>query len=987
MTKRDSPSETSRDSPSAGVEQRPSPARRKVPFSISEQLSEVALRLRLLFDADDAPATHHRQFESEPRRLLPEVGLPGERSAEGLEGHAAPQSSLARTAPSSRRGFAGHGILRQSDYQIQRRLGEGSFAHVFSASWHHCTAPAAIKKVRPAADFDKSTRLDYADIVETLRHELAVLKKLGTHANVVTVLSASSDGSAFAMPQAHTDLFRLIKHKHGSLSLLQMQTWTQELMRAVSHVHAHGVIHQDIKSSNILLTADASSAATYRAVVCDFGLSREHEIGCSSSQVDREIITLWYRPPELLMGASQYSNKVDMWGVGCVMLEMLAGEPPFCGKLDASCSCSNQKQHANFNSDQLCCIFKILGTPKAGTYGMTGELACLSHYSSWPKYPAKLSESVHSGISSLSSDGISAHHISRWQSLILQLLCLDPSTRCSASAALEHPLFHPLLPPPTRGGSDVGDSGARVRGGRDGRSSEPTLAALQHQPQITLLTSARSCPKNAAKEAPSQYLQAHFLLPSAGINGTAAVEEVVTAEHLLELEAAAEEAEEADVAVEEEDMVLLELRISRMRERSDGMQHDAARLELLQAHRQLQRDQCYQQQALHYDASLHLLLHQKLEQEELRHDALQRQLPNREVHFEVAYMEPEVAYMEPEVALKGPRAQQQEQRKHADSAEEFSPAELSRQYLLHSPPALYSPTHPSSPTQSFPPAPSSPIVPVLKRGELREEEPERSVGGGGIMFWPPKKGLERGEPRMTRSGGGGVSGVVFTLSERAASLRHVRSEGALSALLTAFDIASSVRETGTSLYCTPPRLKQAICANPLCPPQRRTCVEDRGEPASTCVGERGLPTSATNVSQHTRKSAIAHVEMLLLFSASRNSQTGDSLAEGGEGRGERRGRGGGRDKEAALNMQGQSDATLVFSLAHTPPPSEIDAAKMQRRVGERERGGGGAEEKGRESVYEAYENFWREQTEREGGGGGIDRERQSNAAARVQGWC
>ena len=56
---------------------------------------------------------------------------------------------------------------------------------------------------------------------------------------MVTVLSASSNGSAFAMPQAHTDLFRLIKNKHVSLSLLQIQTWTQELMRAVSHVHAH----------------------------------------------------------------------------------------------------------------------------------------------------------------------------------------------------------------------------------------------------------------------------------------------------------------------------------------------------------------------------------------------------------------------------------------------------------------------------------------------------------------------------------------------------------------------------------------------------------------------------------------------------------------------------------------------------------------------------------------------------------------------------
>ena len=158
MTARDSPTQNSQNSPS------PPPPGRKVPFSISEQLSEVALRLRSLSDADDSPATHHWQPESETQGLLPEVELPGERSAEGVQGHAAPQSSRAGTAPSSRRGFAGYEILRQSDYKVQRRLGEGSFAHVFSACWHHCAAPAAIKKVRPVADFAKSlgfiTQLD-----------------------------------------------------------------------------------------------------------------------------------------------------------------------------------------------------------------------------------------------------------------------------------------------------------------------------------------------------------------------------------------------------------------------------------------------------------------------------------------------------------------------------------------------------------------------------------------------------------------------------------------------------------------------------------------------------------------------------------------------------------------------------------------------------------------------------------------------------------
>ena len=96
-------------------------------------------------------------------------------------------------------------MLKQSEYTIEKRLGQGSFSYVSSASWNHRDEPTAIKKVRPRADFDdEGKRLDYEDIVETLRHELKILKMLGAHTHVVAVLGASGDGSAFAMPQARS---------------------------------------------------------------------------------------------------------------------------------------------------------------------------------------------------------------------------------------------------------------------------------------------------------------------------------------------------------------------------------------------------------------------------------------------------------------------------------------------------------------------------------------------------------------------------------------------------------------------------------------------------------------------------------------------------------------------------------------------------------------------------------------------------------------
>jgi hypothetical protein len=164
-------------------------------------------------------------------------------------------------------GFAGFRLLR-SECRRLRIIGEGSFASVFIASGlGDGDVKVAVKKVRPEADFSQQIAeraFDYQDVVESLRHELEVLRSLGPHPHIISVLAASADGSEFAMPLAYTDLYIFIKQQHAMLSLSRAKLWTQQLVRALACIHEHNFVHSDIKSSNILLMPDANPSAAFR---------------------------------------------------------------------------------------------------------------------------------------------------------------------------------------------------------------------------------------------------------------------------------------------------------------------------------------------------------------------------------------------------------------------------------------------------------------------------------------------------------------------------------------------------------------------------------------------------------------------------------------------------------------------------------------------------------------------------------------------------
>ncbi|MED6272643.1 Cyclin-dependent kinase 15 [Characodon lateralis] len=112
----------------------------------------------------------------------------------------------------------------------------------------------------------------------------------------------------------------------GGLHSHNVRIFMFQLLRALTYIHSRRILHRDLKPQNLLISYLGELK------LADFGLARSKSI--PTQNLSSEVVTLWYRPPDVLLGSIDYSTALDMWGAGCIFIEMLQGSPAFAGGPD-----------------------------------------------------------------------------------------------------------------------------------------------------------------------------------------------------------------------------------------------------------------------------------------------------------------------------------------------------------------------------------------------------------------------------------------------------------------------------------------------------------------------------------------------------------------------------------------------------------------------------------------------------------------------------
>ncbi|XP_004432837.2 PREDICTED: cyclin-dependent kinase 3 isoform X3 [Ceratotherium simum simum] len=283
-------------------------------------------------------------------------------------------------------------------FQKVEKIGEGTYGVVYKAKNKETGQLVALKKIR--------LDLETEGVPSTAIREISLLKEL-KHPNIVRLLDVvhSEKKLYLVFEFLSQDLKKYMDSTPASeLPMHLVKSYLFQLLQGVNFCHSHRVIHRDLKPQNLLINELGAIK------LADFGLARA--FGVPLRTYTHEVVTLWYRAPEILLGSKFYSTAVDVWSIGCIFAEMVTRRALFPGDSEI---------------DQLFRIFRTLGTPSEATWPGVTQLP--DYKGSFPKWTRKGLEEI---VPSLEPEG---------QDLLMQLLQYDPSRRISAKAALAHPYF------------------------------------------------------------------------------------------------------------------------------------------------------------------------------------------------------------------------------------------------------------------------------------------------------------------------------------------------------------------------------------------------------------------------------------------------------------------------------------------------------------------------------------------------------------------
>ncbi|XP_057656672.1 cyclin-dependent kinase 4 [Diorhabda carinulata] len=291
---------------------------------------------------------------------------------------------------------------KSNTYEALNRIGRGAYGTVYKAKDRKTGNDVALKRVCVPLTEDGIP-------MNTLR-EIALLRQLNTfdHPNIVRLLDVCHGQQMekelimyLVFEHVEQDLATYIEKNSKGFCSIEIRNLAKEILQGVDFLHSNRVVHRDLKPQNLLVTHDG------HIKLADFGLAKSYDF---EMQLTSVVVTLWYRAPEVLLGLT-YATPVDIWSIGCIIVELYSLKPLFCG-------CSE--------GDQLSKIFRIIGKPSE---------------KEWPEENVSIKWNSFDVINTITIEEIIPNICETACDLVMSMLTFDPKKRVSALQALNHPFF------------------------------------------------------------------------------------------------------------------------------------------------------------------------------------------------------------------------------------------------------------------------------------------------------------------------------------------------------------------------------------------------------------------------------------------------------------------------------------------------------------------------------------------------------------------
>ncbi|KAL8233481.1 hypothetical protein R6Q59_019581 [Mikania micrantha] len=300
-------------------------------------------------------------------------------------------------------------------FEKLEQIGEGTYGQVYMAREIKTGEIVALKKIR--MDNEKEgfpiTAIREIKILKKLQHENVIkLKEIVTSPGPEVDEHGKSGGHKYkgsiymVFEYMDHDLTGLADRPGLRFTIPQIKCYMKQLLTGLHYCHVNQVLHRDIKGSNLLIDNEGNLK------LADFGLARSYSTDHKGNLTNR-VITLWYRPPELLLGATKYGPSVDMWSVGCIFAELLHGKPILTGKNEP---------------EQLNKIFELCGSPDEVNWPGVSKIPWYTKFKPSRQMKRRVRE-------------VFRHFDRNALELLEKMLTLDPSQRISAKDALDAEYF------------------------------------------------------------------------------------------------------------------------------------------------------------------------------------------------------------------------------------------------------------------------------------------------------------------------------------------------------------------------------------------------------------------------------------------------------------------------------------------------------------------------------------------------------------------